>query len=69
MTYPTRAIAPVLLEDYQHLLRERPGTGPVFGRHHIAPCMAKVHVLDLQAAVKVGVGVCWGVNEWSSDVF
>eukprot|EP00775_Hariotina_reticulata_P005494 gene5494-5729_t len=57
MTYPTRAIAPVMLEDYQHLLSERPGTGPVFGRHHITPCMAKVHMLDLQATVKVCEGV------------
>uniref|UniRef100_A0A383VXV8 Beta-Casp domain-containing protein n=1 Tax=Tetradesmus obliquus TaxID=3088 RepID=A0A383VXV8_TETOB len=56
MTYPTRAIAPLMLEDYHKVLLNRPGSGPVFARQHIAACMAKVQLLDLQETVKVCEG-------------
>eukprot|EP00878_Enallax_costatus_P040560 GHUV01046870.1.p1 GENE.GHUV01046870.1~~GHUV01046870.1.p1 ORF type:complete len:131 (+),score=23.94 GHUV01046870.1:651-1043(+) len=54
MTYPTRAIAPLMLEDYHRVLMDRPGSGPLFAKHHIAACMAKVSLLDLQETVQVG---------------
>eukprot|EP00882_Tetradesmus_deserticola_P022256 GHRQ01024150.1.p1 GENE.GHRQ01024150.1~~GHRQ01024150.1.p1 ORF type:complete len:305 (+),score=133.68 GHRQ01024150.1:17-931(+) len=56
MTYPTRAIAPLMLEDYHKVLLNRPGSGPVFARQHIAACMAKVQLMDLQETLQVFEG-------------
>lgn len=65
MTYPTRAIAPLMLEDYHRVLMDRPGSGPLFAKHHIAGCMAKVSLLDLQETVEVG-GV-WRIRALSAS--
>lgn len=48
MTTATAALAPLLLEDFARHLAERPGSGPLFGRHHIGPCMARVTALALE---------------------
>ena len=56
MTYPTRAIAPLMLEDYHRVLMDRPGIGPLFAKQHIAACMSRVTLLDLQETVKAGTG-------------
>jgi hypothetical protein len=35
------------------VLQNRPGSGPVFARQHIAACMAKVQLMDLQETLQV----------------
>ncbi|KAF8067260.1 CPSF73-II [Scenedesmus sp. PABB004] len=57
MTYPTAAVAPLMLEDYARVLAERPGRGPLFGRQHVAPALARVTPIDLQETVEVCEGV------------
>ncbi len=51
MTYPTRAIAPVMLEDYHKVMTERQGDRQWFTRQHIQDCMRKVLVVDLDQTV------------------
>jgi hypothetical protein len=37
----------------RRVLLNRPGSGPVFARQHIAACMAKVQLMDLQETLQV----------------
>jgi hypothetical protein len=42
----------------RRVLLNRPGSGPVFARQHIAACMAKVQLMDLQETLQVSSGEC-----------
>jgi hypothetical protein len=37
----------------RRVLQNRPGSGPVFARQHIAACMAKVQLMGLQETLQV----------------
>lgn len=41
MTYPTKALAPLMLEDYRRVMVERRGEEEQFTSEHIAACMKK----------------------------
>jgi hypothetical protein len=56
MTAPTKAIAPLMLEDYHRVLAERPGSGPTFERQHIAASLARATGVQLQQTVQVAEG-------------
>ncbi|KAH9746131.1 cleavage and polyadenylation specificity factor subunit 3-II [Citrus sinensis] len=53
MTYPTRALAPIMLEDYRKVLVDRRGEVEQFTSDHIAECMKKVIAVDLKQTVQV----------------
>ncbi|XP_042017039.1 cleavage and polyadenylation specificity factor subunit 3-II-like isoform X2 [Salvia splendens] len=52
MTYPTKALAPLALEDYRNML-ERGGEKAQFTSEHIAECMKKVTAVDLKQTIHV----------------
>ncbi|KAL4347225.1 hypothetical protein GQ457_17G000540 [Hibiscus cannabinus] len=52
MTYPTKALAPLMLEDYRKNM-DRRGEGEQFTTEHIAECMKKVIPVDLKQTVQV----------------
>ncbi|KAK8617956.1 hypothetical protein V6N13_080857 [Hibiscus sabdariffa] len=52
MTYPTKALAPLMLEDYRKNM-DRRGEGEQFTAEHIAECMKKVIPVDLKQTVQV----------------
>ncbi|XP_047944690.1 cleavage and polyadenylation specificity factor subunit 3-II isoform X2 [Salvia hispanica] len=52
MTYPTKALAPLALEDYRNTL-ERGGEKAQFTSEHIAECMKKVTAVDLKQTIHV----------------
>jgi hypothetical protein len=56
MTTPTKAIAPLMLEDYHRVLAERPGSGPVFEKQHIAASLARATAVELEQTVVVSEG-------------
>lgn len=53
MTYPTKALAPLMLEDYRKIMVDRRGEEEQFSYDHIVECMKKVTPLDLKQTVDV----------------
>ncbi|KAF8021146.1 hypothetical protein BT93_G1545 [Corymbia citriodora subsp. variegata] len=53
MTYPTKALAPLMLEDYRKVMVERRGEEEQFTTENIADCMKKVIAVDLKQTVQV----------------
>ncbi|XP_047308307.1 cleavage and polyadenylation specificity factor subunit 3-II [Impatiens glandulifera] len=53
MTYPTKALAPLMLEDYRKVMVERRGEEEQFSSDHILECMKKVTVVDLKQTIYV----------------
>lgn len=53
MTYPTKAICPILLEDMRKVAVERKGDTNFFTSDDIKNCMKKVIPVDLQQTIKV----------------
>ncbi|KAI4297066.1 hypothetical protein L6164_036974 [Bauhinia variegata] len=53
MTYPTKALAPLMLEDYRKVMVDRRGEQEQFTADHIAKCMKKVIPVDLRQSVQV----------------
>lgn len=54
MTYPTKALAPLMLEDYRKVMVERKGEQEQFSVLQIQKCMKKVTAVDLRQTIKVG---------------
>nr|GEV35913.1 cleavage and polyadenylation specificity factor subunit 3-II [Tanacetum cinerariifolium] len=52
MTYPTKALAPIMLEDFRKVLEDRK-ENEYFTNEHILSCMKKVTALDLKQTVQV----------------
>lgn len=57
MTVPTKAICPVLLEDYRKITVERKGVLGFFTSEHIRDCMAKVTTVNVGEELQVGPGI------------
>ncbi|KAI3466944.1 hypothetical protein Pfo_023607 [Paulownia fortunei] len=53
MTYPTKALAPLMLEDYRKVMIDRRGEEEQFSSEHIVECMKKVTAVDLKQTVCV----------------
>ncbi|XP_020592154.1 cleavage and polyadenylation specificity factor subunit 3-II [Phalaenopsis equestris] len=53
MTYPTKALAPLMLEDYRKVMVERRGEEEQFSYDHIVDCMKKVTAVDLKQVIQV----------------
>ncbi|KAK4799223.1 hypothetical protein SAY86_024588 [Trapa natans] len=53
MTYPTKALSPLMLEDYRKVMVERRGEEEQFTSDHIANCMKKVIAVDLKQTIQV----------------
>ncbi|KJE94421.1 integrator complex subunit 11 [Capsaspora owczarzaki ATCC 30864] len=53
MTHPTKAICPILLEDYRKLTVERKGETNFFTSANIKACMKKVIAVNLHESVRV----------------
>ncbi|KAM7270561.1 hypothetical protein ACFE04_029775 [Oxalis oulophora] len=53
MTYPTKALAPLMLEDNRKIMSERSNDAEHFTKEHIASCMKKVIPVDLKQTVQV----------------
>ncbi|GMH25975.1 hypothetical protein Nepgr_027818 [Nepenthes gracilis] len=53
MTYPTKALAPLMLEDYRKVMVDRRGEEEQFTSDHIIACMKKVIAVDLKQTVWV----------------
>ncbi|KAL7148477.1 hypothetical protein ABFS83_06G180800 [Erythranthe nasuta] len=53
MTYPTKALAPIMLEDYRKLIFEGREEEKQFSSEDIAECMKKVTAVDLKQTIQV----------------
>ncbi|XP_057533361.1 cleavage and polyadenylation specificity factor subunit 3-II [Amaranthus tricolor] len=53
MTRPTRAFAPLMLEDYHKIMVDRMGNEEQFTSDHIRSCMEKVTVVELKQTIQV----------------
>ncbi|KAF9589467.1 hypothetical protein IFM89_024229 [Coptis chinensis] len=53
MTYPTKALAPLMLEDYRKVMVDRRGEEEQFSSQNIVDCLKKVTAVDLRQTVKV----------------
>lgn len=53
MTHPTKAISPILLEDFRKISVEKRGETHFFTSHMIKECMKKVITVNLHQTVKV----------------
>ncbi|CAH9121956.1 unnamed protein product [Cuscuta epithymum] len=53
MTYPTKALGPLMLEDYRKVMVDRRGEEEQFTAEHIVECMNKVIAVDLKQTVQV----------------
>ncbi|KAJ6324152.1 hypothetical protein OIU76_011448 [Salix suchowensis] len=53
MTYPTKALAPLMLEDFRKVLVDRRGEEEQFTSLHISQCMQKVIAIDLKQTLQV----------------
>ncbi|KAL9256140.1 Cleavage and polyadenylation specificity factor subunit 3-II-like protein [Drosera capensis] len=53
MTYPTKALAPLMLEDFRKVMVDRRGEAERFTSDHIKACMEKVTAVDLKQTIKV----------------
>lgn len=54
MTYPTKALAPLMLEDYRKVMVERRGEQEQFSVLQIHECMRKVTAVDLRQTISLG---------------
>lgn len=57
MTHPTKAICPILLEDFRKIQVERKGDSHFFTSQNIKDCMKKVIPVTLHQNIQVGVFV------------
>ncbi|KAL2642927.1 hypothetical protein R1flu_010514 [Riccia fluitans] len=53
MTYPTKALAPLMLEDYRRVLVDKKGENELFSAAQIQQCMKRVTAVDLKQTVQV----------------
>ncbi|XP_015578956.2 cleavage and polyadenylation specificity factor subunit 3-II [Ricinus communis] len=53
MTYPTKALSPLMLEDYRKVMVDRRGEEEQFTADHIKQCLNKVIAVDLKQTVQV----------------
>lgn len=53
MTYPTKALAPLMLEDYRKVMVDRRGEEEQFSSEDIVECMKRVTAVDLKQTVQV----------------
>ncbi|KAL8476078.1 hypothetical protein ACS0TY_028662 [Phlomoides rotata] len=53
MTYPTKALGPLMLEDYRKVMVDRRGEEEQFSSEHIVECMKKVTAVDLKQTIQV----------------
>ncbi|KAL7224247.1 hypothetical protein ACSBR1_025666 [Camellia fascicularis] len=53
MTYLTKALAPLTLEDYRQVMVDRRGEEEQFSSENIMQCMKKVTAVDLKRTVQV----------------
>ncbi|CAM6102771.1 unnamed protein product [Calypogeia fissa] len=53
MTYPTKALAPLMLEDYRKVLVDKKGEQELFSMAQIQQCMKKVTAVDLKQTIMV----------------
>ncbi|KAL5703202.1 Cleavage and polyadenylation specificity factor subunit 3-II [Ranunculus cassubicifolius] len=53
MTYPTKALAPLMLEDYRKVMVDRRGEEEQFTSEDITNCLKKVTAIDLKQTVKI----------------
>ncbi|EFH51346.1 hypothetical protein ARALYDRAFT_322516 [Arabidopsis lyrata subsp. lyrata] len=53
MSYPTKALSPLMLEDYRRVMVDRRGEDELFTTAHIANCMKKVIAIDLKQTIQV----------------
>ncbi|XP_049935153.1 cleavage and polyadenylation specificity factor subunit 3-II [Nymphaea colorata] len=53
MTYPTKALAPLMLEDFRKVIVDRRGEKELFTAQQILDCMGKVIAVDLRQTVQV----------------
>ncbi|KAF7133503.1 hypothetical protein RHSIM_Rhsim09G0089400 [Rhododendron simsii] len=53
MTYPTKALGPLMLEDYRKVMVDRRGEEEQFSSENILQCMRKVTAVDLKQTVQV----------------
>ncbi|XAR72191.1 hypothetical protein NMG60_11018748 [Bertholletia excelsa] len=53
MTYPTKALAPLMLEDYRRVMVDRRGEEEQFSSENIVECMGKVAAVDLKQTIQV----------------
>lgn len=55
MTYPTKAICPILLEDYRKIAVEKAGTtSGMFSADDVRKCMTKVTAVSLHETIQCG---------------
>lgn len=47
LQYPTKALAPLMLEDYRKVMVDRRGEEEQFTSHHISQCMKKGTIFSL----------------------
>ena len=59
MTHPTKAICPILLEDFRKISVEKRGESHFFTSHMIKECMKKVITVNLHQTVKVFFSLCY----------
>ncbi|GIL53044.1 hypothetical protein Vafri_8739, partial [Volvox africanus] len=57
MTYPTFAIAPMMLEDYVKVNADRPGERLPYNEQHVRECLRRVTAVDLHQVVAVAPGL------------
>lgn len=53
MTYPTKAVCPILLEDYRKIMVERKGETNFFTIQNIKDCMKKVIAVNIHQTLKL----------------
>uniref|UniRef100_A0A7N0VN32 Cleavage and polyadenylation specificity factor subunit 3-II n=1 Tax=Kalanchoe fedtschenkoi TaxID=63787 RepID=A0A7N0VN32_KALFE len=53
MTYPTKALSPLMLEDYRKVMVDRRGEEEQFTSDNIMSCMKKVIAVDLKQTIQV----------------
>ncbi len=53
MTHPTKAICPILLEDFRRIAVDKKGDQNFFTSQMIKDCMKKVITVNLHQSVKV----------------
>jgi integrator complex subunit 11 len=56
MTHPTKAICPILLQDYRKIMTERRGETDFFTVEDIERCMNKVHGVNLREQLEISPG-------------
>lgn len=54
MTYPTKAVCPILLEDFRKITVERKGETNFFSSQMIKECMKRVIAVNIHQTVKLG---------------